>query len=81
MISDESDIFPQMSEINKEIKQKLLSADLITKINASNCRDLIEDPSLDKSLVLKHFVVRNQTYEQMVMSKGQYFGDNCEFSP
>lgn len=61
MISDESDIFPQMSEINKEIKQKLLSADLITKINSSNCRDLIEDPSLDKSLVLKHFVVRNQS--------------------
>lgn len=81
MISDESDIFPKMSQVNKEVKQKLEEADIINKINSANARDLIDDPSLEKSLIVKHFVVRNQTCEQMVMSKGQYFGDNKEFYP
>ena len=81
MISDESDIFPRMSEINKEVKQKLQSFNLIAKIKSANERDLVEDQSMQKSQIAKHFVIRSQSSEQMIMSRGQYFGDNSIVEP
>ena len=79
MISDESDIFPRLSEINKEVRRKLEAGDFIDKIRRASIRDLIDDPSLENTNFIQHFVMRNNVSDQMVMSKGQYFGDNREF--
>lgn len=76
MISDESDIFGELLKINKEVKLKLENGNLIQRIRLSNNVDLIDNPLFEKSLIVKHFVIRNQSYQQMVMSQGQYFGDN-----
>ena len=81
MISDESDIFPKLSEINKQIKAKLQSNELLDKIKRASNRDLLDDPSLDNSHLISHFVIRQNQNHQMVMSKGQCFGDNREFMP
>ena len=42
---------------------------------------LIDDPSLERTNLIKHFLVRNNSLSQIIMSKGQYFGDNKEFDP
>lgn len=81
MISDEADIFPRMNEINKEIKSKLEAADLLRTINKYDYKALINDPFLERTNLMKHFIVRNNILQQIVMSKGYYFGDNSEFDP
>ena len=39
------------------------------------------NPIIDKMTELKHFAILNQTSNQMVMSSGQYFGDNADLDP
>ena len=40
MIADETEIFPRLSEINKEVKEKLTNAGLIEKIKVGKNTDL-----------------------------------------
>jgi hypothetical protein len=81
MVSDEADIFPALSEASKRLKQTLLGSPLMERINLASSKELISDPTLDKSMFLKHFVLRSLPSEegsvgQMVMSSGCYFGQN-----
>ena len=53
----------------------------IDRIDLSSSRELISDPTLDKSSFLKHFICRYASQDenvlgQMVMSNGCYFGVN-----
>jgi hypothetical protein len=43
MISDESEIFPRISEINKEVKLKLQESGLINKINEAAGKNLKDE--------------------------------------
>ena len=61
----------------------MVESKLIERIDLSSNRLLIADPTLDKSIFLKHFVLRyssqdENVLDQMVMSSGRYFGVNSE---
>jgi hypothetical protein len=53
---------------------------LINRINEASTKNLRDEVQTDKvwKILMKHFVVRNQMHDQMVMSHGQYFGDNSK---
>ena len=59
----------------------MVESKVIERIHLSSSRQLIADPTLDKSVLLKHFVLRYSSQDenvlgQMVMSSGCYFGQN-----
>lgn len=58
MVSDEAGIFPQLSEASKRLRDKLTNSVLLERINLASTKELISDPTLEKSPYLKHFACR-----------------------
>lgn len=83
MVSDEANIFADLSEASKRLKERIVSSGLLDRITLGCSKELINDPTLEKSPFLEHFFFRAPSpdengLDQMVMSQGAYFGQNAQ---
>ncbi len=46
MVSDEAQIFPELSEASKRLREKITERTLIDRINLSVAKEIITDPTL-----------------------------------
>jgi hypothetical protein len=78
MITDESfEKFYDFSSVNKEFKEEFLHSEAFTKATAALSKPVFDfDMGLDKIKMLKHFLIRHNDLNQLVMSSFNYFGRN-----
>lgn len=79
MISDESNKFPELSNISKHLKYNLQANGLILNTIVSNLQSQLKtDPSLERSNMFHHFFIYNIEQNQIIQSSGNNFGYNSE---
>lgn len=79
MVSDEASIFQELSKASRDLKERCIEQGIFEQIHAAAGKSLSADSNL-KLGALKHFLFRQNNDKnglpQMVMSSGNYFGQN-----
>jgi hypothetical protein len=78
MITDESfEKFYDFSSVRKAFKEEFFHSEAFTKATAALSKPVYDfDMGLDKIKMLKHFLVKHNDLNQLVMSSYNYFGQN-----
>lgn len=79
IISDESDKFPELSEISKSLKHNIESnSGVMNAMGISLQSSIKKDPSFERSNMVHHFLIYNMENNQLLQSSGNNFGYNSD---